>query len=102
MILGSVFIEPELIKRVTVDKGAHDASVGNGGFGGSVRLDTKDASDFLKPDQNIGLFTKYSYHTNNHQNNYTAAFLAKSPNDMLVRYSPMSRPNYYKIKIELG
>jgi hemoglobin/transferrin/lactoferrin receptor protein len=44
---GSVFIEPEILKKITVDKGPHNVEVGNGGFGGKVTLETKDATDLL-------------------------------------------------------
>ncbi|ENR5900676.1 TonB-dependent receptor plug domain-containing protein, partial [Providencia stuartii] len=42
---GSVFIEPELIKRIDVDKGPHNIMDGNGGFGGTVKITTKDPAD---------------------------------------------------------
>lgn len=64
---GSVFIEPELIKRVEVDKGPHNLLNGNGGFGGSVKLVTKEANDLLRPDEDWGGFVKQSYHTNDRQ-----------------------------------
>ncbi|MGR6438771.1 TonB-dependent receptor plug domain-containing protein [Proteus mirabilis] len=38
---GSIFINPELIKRLDVDKGPHNITQGNGGLGGSVRIETK-------------------------------------------------------------
>lgn len=53
---GSVFIEPEILKKITVDKGPHNVEVGNGGFGGKVTLETKDATDLLVDDNNIGAF----------------------------------------------
>lgn len=80
---GSVFIEPELIKQVTVGKGSHDASIGNGGFGGNVKLETKDASDFLKDDQSIGALVKYSRHSNNKQNTYSAAIFGQTDNKII-------------------
>ncbi len=53
---GSVFIEPEILKKITVDKGPHNVEVGNGGFGGKVTLETKDATDLLVDDNHIGAF----------------------------------------------
>ena len=44
---GSVFVEPELLKQVEVNKGPHDVKFGNGGFGGVVKMETKDAIDLL-------------------------------------------------------
>ena len=55
---GSVFIEPEILKKITVDKGPHNVEVGNGGFGGKVTLETKDATDLLDDGKNIGAFLK--------------------------------------------
>ena len=48
---GSVFIEPELLRQVTVDKGSFDVSRGNGGFGGAVKLESRDAKEFLREGQ---------------------------------------------------
>lgn len=80
---GSVFVEPELLKRITVEKGPHDASVGNGGFGGSVKLDTKDAADFLREGEQIGGLLKYGRHSNNTQDLYTGAVFGKTADNML-------------------
>ena len=35
---GTIFIEPELIKRLEVEKGPHDIHTGNGGFAGAVHM----------------------------------------------------------------
>ncbi|WP_332606035.1 TonB-dependent hemoglobin/transferrin/lactoferrin family receptor [Acinetobacter sp. ESBL14] len=80
---GSVFIEPELLKKITVDKGPHNVEVGNGGFGGKVTLETKDATDLLTNDKNIGAFFKYSRFSNNSQNTYTGAVYGKSENGVV-------------------
>ncbi|MBI6465494.1 TonB-dependent hemoglobin/transferrin/lactoferrin family receptor [Proteus mirabilis] len=74
---GSIFIDPELIKRLDVDKGPHNITQGNGGFGGSVRIETKDPDDLLLPDQHIGMFLKYGHHTNDRQNRYSGAIYGK-------------------------
>lgn len=80
---GSLYVDPDLIKQVTVNKGAFSPEVGNGGFGGNIQLETKDAQDFLKPDQNIGAYLKYGFHTNNEQKNYTGALFGQSKNGMV-------------------
>lgn len=64
---GSVFVEPELLKTITVNKGVFDVSKGNGGFGGSVSLETKDAADLLEGESKIGGFVKISHHNNDDQ-----------------------------------
>lgn len=87
---GFVFIEPELIKKITVSKGPHNPTVSNGGFGGSIKLDTKDASDFLREGENIGALIKYAHASNNIQNNWSGALFAQSDNrmfDILAYYT---------------
>ncbi|CAM3562109.1 TonB-dependent receptor [Yersinia entomophaga] len=79
---GSVFIEPELIKRIDVDKGPHNLLNGNGGFGGTVKIETKDAGDMLKPGENFGGLLKYSYHTNDRQNIYSSALYGRTENGL--------------------
>ncbi|EMW6874689.1 TonB-dependent hemoglobin/transferrin/lactoferrin family receptor [Providencia stuartii] len=77
---GSVFIEPELIKRIDVDKGPHNIMDGNGGFGGTVKITTKDPEDLLRTGQHFGAMFKYSYHTNDRQNIYSSALYGKTLN----------------------
>lgn len=79
---GSVFIEPEILKKITVDKGPHNVEVGNGGFGGKVTLETKDAPDLLISDNNVGAFLKYSRFSNNAQNTYTGAVYGQTENGL--------------------
>jgi hemoglobin/transferrin/lactoferrin receptor protein len=76
---GTVFIEPELIKRIEVNKGPHTTLYGNGGFGGVIAIETKDANDMLRPGENWGGFLKGSYHSNNRENIKTAALYGKTP-----------------------
>jgi hemoglobin/transferrin/lactoferrin receptor protein len=64
---GSIFIEPELIKRITVDKGAHSVRQGNGGFGGTVQVQSKDASDLLRPGERLGGLLKLGHASNDDQ-----------------------------------
>lgn len=75
---GSVFIEPELIKSLEVNKGPHTALYGNGGFGGVVSIETKDAKDLLRAGEQIGGLIKYSHHTNNREHDGTLALYAAS------------------------
>ncbi|MGF2878755.1 TonB-dependent hemoglobin/transferrin/lactoferrin family receptor [Acinetobacter johnsonii] len=80
---GSVFIEPEILKKITVDKGPHNVEVGNGGFGGKVTLETKDPADLLGENKNIGAFVKYSRFSNNSQNTYTGAVYGRADNGLV-------------------
>lgn len=75
---GSVFIEPELLKRVEVDKGNFSARYGNGGFGGTVSFTTKDPADFLGETRQLGGLLKYGYHSNDKQNIYSGALFARN------------------------
>ena len=80
---GSVFIEPEILKSITVDKGPHNVEVGNGGFGGKVSLETKNPSDMLRENKNVGAFLKYSRYSNNSQDTYTGAVYGKADNGVV-------------------
>ncbi|PHM64630.1 hemin receptor [Xenorhabdus stockiae] len=87
---GSIFIEPELIKRIDVDKGPHNILNGNGGFGGSIKVVTKDANDLLRPDEDWGGFIKQSFHTNDRQWINSAALYGRDSNgyaDSLLYFS---------------
>ncbi len=75
---GSVFIEPELIKQLEVNKGPHTSLYGNGGFGGVITVDTKDARDMLKDGAKLGAFLKYARHSNNAENDATVAVYGRS------------------------
>ncbi|MDW5417787.1 TonB-dependent hemoglobin/transferrin/lactoferrin family receptor [Iodobacter sp. CM08] len=75
---GSIFIEPELIKQIEVNKGPHTSLYGNGGFGGVITIETKDAKDLLLGDANLGTLLKYSYQSNNTEQDATAAIFGRS------------------------
>jgi hemoglobin/transferrin/lactoferrin receptor protein len=62
---SGVFIEPELIKSVTVERGP-SLLTGAGAIGGAVIATTKDAFDLLESGQRIGGLLKTSYNDNNH------------------------------------
>lgn len=75
---GSIFIEPELLRKVTVDKGNYSPQYGNGGFAGTVKFETKDARDFLKENQKIGGLLKYGNNSNNNQKTYSTALVLQN------------------------
>lgn len=62
---GTVFIEPELLKSVEIEKGATSVKYGNGGFGGTIKMETKDAADMLRDGESWGLWSKTAYQTAN-------------------------------------
>lgn len=75
---GTIFIEPELIKNIEVEKGPHSIYTGNGGFGGSVNMTTKDAPDLLQEGRNSGAMLKYVYASNDHQQVYSSALFGRT------------------------
>nr|WP_314525726.1 TonB-dependent hemoglobin/transferrin/lactoferrin family receptor [uncultured Pseudomonas sp.] len=75
---GTVFIEPELIKRIEVEKGPYSAFTGNGGFGGTVHMETKDAPDLLEDGRNVGAMLKYGYSSNDHEQVYSSAIYGRT------------------------
>ena len=75
---GTIFIEPELIKSLEVEKGPHDVRTGNGGFAGVVHMETKDAPDLLEDGKNTGGMLKYGYSSNDHQQVYSGAVYGRT------------------------
>lgn len=61
---GSFFIEPELLKQVTVIRGPVSNAYGTGGIGGVVAFETKSGSDFLRPGETWALSQKGRYESN--------------------------------------
>jgi hemoglobin/transferrin/lactoferrin receptor protein len=61
---GSFYVEPELIKDATVIRGPVSNAYGSGGIGGVVSFETKDAGDFLFPEERWGLSEKLGYESN--------------------------------------
>lgn len=80
---GTVFIEPELIKRIEVEKGPYSVFTGNGGFGGTVHMETKDAPDLLEEGRDVGAMLKYGYQSNDQQKIYSGAVYGRSEDGRL-------------------
>ncbi|STO53994.1 TonB-dependent heme receptor A [Canicola haemoglobinophilus] len=94
---GSVFIEPELLNKVTVDKGNYSPQYGNGGFAGTVKFETKNASDFLNENQKIGGLFKYGNNSNNNQKTYSGGLFLQNEQrnlDLLLFGSVRNASNY--------
>jgi len=79
---GTVFIEPELIARIEVEKGPYSVFSGNGGFGGTVNMQTKGAGDLLSEGRHIGSMLKFGYHSNDQQKIYSGAVYGRLPDDL--------------------
>jgi hemoglobin/transferrin/lactoferrin receptor protein len=61
---SGVFLEPELLQRVTVERSASLAR-GSGALGGSVSARTRDPADLLADDARLGGLLKSGYASNN-------------------------------------
>ena len=61
---GSFYIDPEMLKQVTVIRGPVSNAYGSGGIGGLVAFETKDAGDFLRDDETWALSEKLRYESN--------------------------------------
>nr|WP_298687923.1 TonB-dependent hemoglobin/transferrin/lactoferrin family receptor [uncultured Dongia sp.] len=62
---GTMFVDPEMIKRIEVMKGAGSTLYGSGAIGGVIALETKDAEDFLDDGDTIGFRAKAGFHSVN-------------------------------------
>ncbi|ANO51908.1 TonB-dependent receptor domain-containing protein [Woeseia oceani] len=65
--IGRVKIEPELLKQVSVQSGAGEATAGFGAIGGSIRFLTKDANDLLDDGDNVGGLVRVGVFSNEGQ-----------------------------------
>lgn len=88
---GSFFFEPELLKSAKIIRGAHDVRTGNGGFGGSFILTTKDADDFLRAGESIGAVIKTGYAGANEQWRHSGTAFAKSDNGWQILVNGVRR-----------
>ena len=96
---GTLYVDPDIVKQVSVNKGDFDPASMNGAFGGSIQMKTKDATDFLKDNQNLGAYIKYGHHGNNDQNNYSAAIYGQTKNQVLdgLIYVTKTDANNYEL-----
>lgn len=75
---GRVFIDPEILKEVEVLRGAGSAVYGSGAMGGVIAMKTKDAQDYLEPDESWGVRIKTAYQDVNDELKATATVFARS------------------------
>lgn len=61
---GSFYVEPELLKEVTVIRGPVSNNYGSGGIGGVVAFETMAAGDFLNADERWAMSQRLGYETN--------------------------------------
>lgn len=64
---GRFFVDPSLLKKIEIVKGAASAIYGGGAIGGVIAFETKDASDLLKPGESFGAATSLQYRSANNE-----------------------------------
>jgi len=85
---GRFFLDPALLKKVEIVKGAASAIYGGGGIGGVVAFETKDASDILKPGESFGTTTSAGYRSANEELSSTITSYGHADNlDVLASIS---------------
>lgn len=65
-LFDATFIDPTLVKKVTVHKGGGSLHHGGGALAGLVSIKTLNASDLLKPDQHFGGHVATGINKNDH------------------------------------
>ena len=69
--INSLGIDPTQVKQVQVLRGADSLTVGSGAIGGSLRLVTKDASDYLAEGEHLGARLQLLHQSVSDSNQFT-------------------------------
>ncbi|WP_119269027.1 TonB-dependent hemoglobin/transferrin/lactoferrin family receptor [Taklimakanibacter deserti] len=93
---ASMWIEPELLKQVTVVRGPVANIYGSGAIGGVVVFETKSASDFLREGEQIGGSVKGGYESNGdgYMTSLTGAMRPVEAFDILGNFTYRERDDY--------
>ncbi|MGE4250987.1 MAG: TonB-dependent hemoglobin/transferrin/lactoferrin family receptor [Parvibaculaceae bacterium] len=93
---ASTWIEPELLKQVTVVRGPVANIYGSGAIGGVVVFETKSASDFLRDGEQFGGSIKGGYETNGdgYLTSVTGAIKPVEAFDLLGNFTYRERDDY--------
>jgi len=95
---GRIFLDPALLKRVEVVRGPSSALHGNGGIGGVVSFETRDAADMLRAGETAGyIATPRFVSANEEWGGFGSAFGQTGEVDYLAGFSLRSAGD-----IELG
>lgn len=87
-LYDATFIDPALIKKVNIHKGASSVAHGSGALAGVVAMKTVDAADMLKPGQNLGGRLFSGINRNDHGYLTGASLYGRTSNvDMLLSYN---------------
>ena len=94
--MGSVFLDAELYRSVSIKRGPSTVLHGGGALGGLVQFELKDAADFLTDNQTLGAKVKLGHHSNNNQNNASVFAYAKPIKqlDLLVAFIDRSSDDF--------
>ncbi|MEM0910800.1 MAG: TonB-dependent receptor [Pseudomonadota bacterium] len=91
--MGNLQIHADILRSVDIDVGTNSAI--NGGLGGAVRFETKDAKDLLSGDQRIGVRINAGAGDNIGQSySGTAYGYLTDSTDFLLYYNRVNRDNY--------
>ncbi|RLT97024.1 MAG: TonB-dependent receptor [Ketobacter sp.] len=91
--MGNLQINANILKSVDIEVGNN--SVVNGGLGGTVRFETKEAKELLKPGQQVGAFGQYTYNDNASQSTVLSAYAQLNDQfDVLAYYNLINRDNF--------
>lgn len=91
--LGNLQIHADILKSVDINVGSN--SVVNGGIGGAVRFETKQAADLLDKDQQFGARIQVGAGNNSGTNLSATAYGTLSDNaDFLLYHNAVNRDNY--------
>lgn len=91
--MGNLQINANILKSVDIDVGNN--SVVNGGLGGVVRFETKEAKELLKPGQTLGGHVQYTF-ADNASNSYSVTGFGQLADqvDFLAYYNLIERDNF--------
>lgn len=78
--INSLGIDPSQLKQIQVLRGADSLTVGSGAVGGSIRIVTKDARDYLSGENGTGSRLSYLYQTVSKSSNYSFSAFNLSDN----------------------
>lgn len=91
--MGNLQIHADILKSVDIEIGTN--SVINGGLGGAVRFETKEASDLLKPNQQFGSRFRFSSGDNSGSSvSFTGYGQVTDNLDLLTYFNKVDRNNF--------
>lgn len=91
--MGNLQINADILKSVDIDVGNN--SVVNGGLGGAVRFETKEAKELLRPGQDFGARVQASYGDNAYVGSSVTGYGQITDSvDFLAYYNLMQRDNF--------